>query len=258
MSIRHCNIIKVALYVILSCSRGWKQSQSNGTIVFCLRESKICVWWVVCVYLWMRVLWMRVLTVLDCNFLSDERSGCISCFRGFLCQCTVFLAPLSGLFLACVHTNTHTSCAYLSIDRSNLINTQNFSGRCDHIWNGLQRSIRWRNCCKWHGEPYPVASLKSTSQHRSTVFRAHEIIKCCSSMQSRTLLTRVAQALRMHIQCRSDQTSIQLATAFLSTKKSACGTLMHIIRAEKQRALTNNKSLFLREVVKSLISKSVW
>jgi hypothetical protein len=64
-------------------------------------------------------------------------------------------------------------------------------------------------------------------------------------------------AYAQYAQCRSDQTSIQLATAFLSTKKSACGTLMHIIRAEKQRALTNNKSLFWREVVKSLISKSV-
>jgi hypothetical protein len=58
------------------------------------------------------------------------------------------------------------------------------------------------------------------------VFCEHmRCIKCCSSMQSRTLLTRVAQALRTHLQCRSDQTSIQLATAFLWTKKSACGTL---------------------------------
>jgi hypothetical protein len=168
MLIRHCNIIKVAFYVMMSCSRGWTQGQNNGTIVFCLSESKICVWCVVCVYMW-----MHVLTVLDCNLSSGERSGCISCFRGFLCQCTVFLAPLSGLFLACVHTNTHTSCAYLS--RSNLMNTQNFSGRCDHIWNGLQRSTRRRNCCKWHGEPYPEASMKSTSQHRSSVLRAHEM-----------------------------------------------------------------------------------
>jgi hypothetical protein len=58
-------------------------------------------------------------------FSPDERSGCCSRFQGFLCQCTVFLAPLSGLVvLVCVHTKTHISCAYLSIDRSNLINTQ--------------------------------------------------------------------------------------------------------------------------------------